>query len=64
MLIDNDDDDHSGDRGDENGDDSDKDNDFDDDDDNESMPDRTLPGLTSSCCFEIKLVKLRKKICD
>ena len=63
MLIDNDDDDHSGNHGDDNGDDSDKDSDFDDDDDNKSMPDKTLPGLTS-CCFEIKLVKLRKKICD
>ena len=28
---------------------------------NKSMPDKTLPGLTSSCCFKIKLVKLRKK---
>ena len=64
VLIDNDDDDHSGNHGDDNGDDSDKDSDFDDDDDNKSMPDKTLPGLTSSCCFEIKLVKLRKKICD
>ena len=53
MLIENDDDDHSGDHGD--------DNDFDDDDDDdESMPDKTLPGSTS-CCFKIKLVKLRKK---
>ena len=53
MLIENDDDDRSGDHGD--------DNDFDDDDDDESMPDKTLPGLTSSCCFKIKLVKPRKK---
>ena len=56
MLIENDDDDRSGDHGD--------DNDFDDDDDDESMPDKTLPGLTSSRCFKIKLVKPRKKICD
>lgn len=61
MLIDNDDDDHSGNHGDDNGDDSDKDSDFDDDDDNKSMPDKTLRRLTSSCCFKIKLVKLRKK---
>ena len=56
MLIENDDDDRSGDHGD--------DNDFDDDDDDESMPDKTLPGLTSSRCFKIKVVKPRKKICD
>ena len=61
MLIDND---HSGDHGDDNGDDSDKDNDFDCDDDDKSMPDKTLPGLTSSCSLKIKLVNLRKKICD
>ena len=57
MLIENDDDDRSGDHGD--------DNDFDDDDDDDnSIPDKPFPGLTSSCCFKIKLVKLRKKICD
>lgn len=62
MLIDNDDDDHSGDHGDDHGIDNDEDNDFDGDDDDKSMPDRTLPGLTSCCCFKIKPVKLRKKI--
>lgn len=64
MLIDNDDDDHSGDHGDDHGIDNDEDNDFDGDDDDKSMPlpGRTLPGLTSCCCFKIKPVKLRKKI--
>lgn len=65
MLIDNDNDDHSGDHGDDHGIDNDENNDFDDDDDDDkSMPDRILPGLTSSCCFKIKLVKLRKENCD
>ena len=39
-------------------------NDFDNEDNDNSMPDKSLPGFTFSCCFKIKLVKLREKNCN